>query len=96
MASRRKKRFFFNVKSFSKKLVSRKRFHNVNSYSNFLPFNIGTFNVHGLTSYKKRQDLIVDMDRYQLDICALQETKVKEETTIISQNFNSNQINFST
>ena len=45
-----------------------------------LMIKIATFNVHGLVSTTKRNDLIKDMSRYGVEICCLQETKVSGET----------------
>ena len=39
--------------------------------------SIGTFNVRGLTDDQKKRDLTLDMKRYNIDICCLQETKMK-------------------
>ena len=38
-------------------------------------FNIGTFNVRGLSSATKRNQLSEDLGRLHIDICCLQETK---------------------
>ena len=37
---------------------------------------IATFNVHGLTAAEKKIDLARDINKYRIDICCLQETKV--------------------
>ena len=37
------------------------------------------FNVNGVAATTKRNDLIKDMSRYNVDICCLQETKVSGE-----------------
>jgi len=38
-------------------------------------FTIGTFNVRGLSSQSKRQQVVDDARNYNLDVCCLQETK---------------------
>jgi len=40
-------------------------------------FSIGTFNVRGLTSAIKKQQLVEDLERYDIQICTLQETKIQ-------------------
>ena len=40
--------------------------------------NIGTFNVRGMTKKEKKANLATDMIRYKIDLCCLQETKIKE------------------
>ena len=39
---------------------------------------LATFNVHGLTKPHKQQQLIRDVTRYRIDLCAIQETKVQQ------------------
>ena len=41
-------------------------------------FSLGTFNVRGLTQEYKQQQLSKDMARYRVDVCCLQETKIKD------------------
>ena len=50
-------------------------------------FRIGTFNVRGLKDEQKQKVLADDVDNYRLDICALQETKIKEG---VDRNFEEN------
>ena len=45
-------------------------------------FNIGTYNIRGLTDDVKKQNLFNDMSRYGVDICCLQETKIKKGCSI--------------
>ena len=45
-------------------------------------FNIGTFNVRGLTDEFKQEQLVHDVEKYKLDICCLQETKITENRDI--------------
>ena len=40
-------------------------------------FSIGTFNVRGLTVDQKKQNLAIDVKNYKLDLCCIQETKIK-------------------
>ena len=40
-------------------------------------FTVGTFNVRGLTKTTKQQQLARDVTNYKLDVCCLQETKIK-------------------
>ena len=50
-------------------------------------FTLGTFNVRGLTKVYKQQQLSRDINKYKVDICCLQETKVTEQSdTDISNN----------
>ena len=50
-------------------------------------FNIGTFNVRGLNYEFKQQQLSGDIDRYKVDVCCLQETKIKKGLdTMIGKN----------
>ena len=39
--------------------------------------NIATFNVRGLTKGFKKVNLVTDLERYKVDLCCLQETKIK-------------------
>ena len=39
--------------------------------------HVGTFNVRGLTKDEKKANLATDMERYKVDVCCLQETKIK-------------------
>ena len=39
--------------------------------------NIGTFNVRGISSILKQEQLCRDMNKYNVDICCIQETKCK-------------------
>ena len=48
---------------------------------------IGTFNVHGLSTCIKQRCIAEDMNRYELDILCLQETKIKEEKTWIDEGY---------
>ena len=41
-------------------------------------FRIGTFNVRGLTSNFKKNQLISDLNKYRVGLCCLQETKISE------------------
>ena len=41
-------------------------------------FNIGTFNVRGLTSDIKKESLNQDIEKLNVDVCCLQETKIKK------------------
>ena len=43
-------------------------------------FNLGTFNVRGLTQEFKQEQLSHDMTRYGLDVLCIQETKIKDLT----------------
>ena len=45
---------------------------------NSVQFSVGTFNVRGLTDETKKEQLARDVSRYDVDVCALQETKIKE------------------
>ena len=45
-------------------------------------FNLGTFNVRGLTQEFKQEQLSHDMSRYGLDVLCIQETKIKDLTNI--------------
>ena len=39
---------------------------------------IGTFNVRGLVKEEKQELLAQDIDNYKIDVCCLQETKIKD------------------
>ena len=39
---------------------------------------IGTFNVRGLVKEEKQELLAQDIDNYKIDVCSLQETKIKD------------------
>ena len=39
-------------------------------------FCVGSFNVRGLTDYHKKEELVRDKNRYSVDVCILQETKI--------------------
>ena len=39
---------------------------------------IGTFNVRGLAKVEKQELLTQDIDNYKIDVCCLQETKIKD------------------
>ena len=41
-------------------------------------FRVATFNVRGLNDEIKRRSLKEDVDRYGVDVCCLQETKIKD------------------
>ena len=41
-------------------------------------FSVATFNVRGLTQDLKKVNLATDLDRYNVDVCCLQETKIKD------------------
>ena len=41
-----------------------------------MKFNLGTFNVRGLTSEIKKEQLCTDIESYHLDLVCLQETKI--------------------
>lgn len=41
-------------------------------------FSVATFNVRGLTNCVNQEALSRDIDKYKLDICCLQETKITE------------------
>ena len=41
-------------------------------------FNIATFNIRGLNDQQKQNDLSQDVDKFEIDVVALQETKMKE------------------
>ena len=45
-------------------------------------FNIGTFNVRGLSTKAKKSSLKKDIERFNLDVCCIQETKIKKGTDI--------------
>ena len=45
-------------------------------------FNIGTFNVRGLTDEFKQEQLVHDVEKCKIDICCLQETKITENRDI--------------
>ena len=51
-------------------------------------FTLGTFNVRGLTKSYKQRSLSEDINRYNIDICCLQETKIKENKDILLENGN--------
>ena len=38
----------------------------------------GTFNVRGLAKEEKQERLAQDIDNYKIDVCCLQETKIKD------------------
>ena len=40
---------------------------------------LGSFNVRGLNCLAKQQNIIEDVKKYNIDVCCLQETKIKEE-----------------
>ena len=50
-------------------------------------FNLATFNVRDLRQEFKRKSLVEDLEKYKLDVCCLQETKIHEGLDI---NINSN------
>ena len=41
-------------------------------------FNLATFNVRGLRQEFKRKSLAEDLEKYKLDVCCSQETKIHE------------------
>ena len=41
-------------------------------------FSIRMFSVRGLTKTEKQEQLARDIDRYNLDVCCLQEAKIKD------------------
>ena len=49
--------------------------------------NVGTFNVRGLSQEVKQHELKRDMVKYGVDICALQETKIKNGTDKIIEGY---------
>ena len=49
-------------------------------------FNIGTFNVRGLTSDIKKESLNQDIEKLNVDVCCLQETKIKKGIDINVKN----------
>ena len=49
-------------------------------------FSLGTFNVRGLCDDLKKESLASDLEKYRLDICCLQETKIKEGLDITTEN----------
>ena len=44
--------------------------------------SVGTFNVRGLKENQKKQNLVQDMKKYNIDICCLQETKISTGSDI--------------
>ena len=44
-----------------------------------MKFTIATFNVRGLTQEYKQDQLSRDVNKYKLDICSIQETKITED-----------------
>ena len=44
--------------------------------------SIGTFNVRGLNDDQKKLNLALDMKKYNVDICCLQETKISKGSDI--------------
>ena len=44
----------------------------------FKNFTIGTFNVRGISKPEKQEQLARDVTKYNLDVCCLQETKIKD------------------
>ena len=52
-------------------------------------FNVGSFNVRGLTKEYKRQQLANDIIKYNIDICCLQETKLQNS---LDKNLNKHRI----
>ena len=51
-------------------------------------FNIATFNVRGLAKKYKQESLSRDINKYKIDICCLQECKIKEKSDTILDNGN--------
>ena len=51
-------------------------------------FTLGTFNVRGLTKGYKQESLSRDIDKYEIDICCIQETKITEDSDITMENGN--------
>ena len=45
-------------------------------------FNIATFNVRGLSEDTKQQSLVSDVIKYNVDVCCLQETKIKDSKDV--------------
>jgi len=41
-------------------------------------FSIGSFNVRGLSKEEKQAELAHDLEKYKLDVCSVQETKIPE------------------
>ena len=41
-------------------------------------FSLGSFNVRGITEDMKKEQLVSDIAQYGVDVCALQETKIRE------------------
>ena len=40
-------------------------------------FSVGSFNVRGFTEDKKKEQLVRDVNRYGVHVCALQKTKIE-------------------
>ena len=51
--------------------------------------NLATFNVRGLRKESKRNNLADDLEKYKLDVCCLQETKLHEG---LDRNVNNNRL----
>ena len=50
-------------------------------------FTIGTFNVRGLSSTTKRDQLSEDLNKLHIDVCCIQETKCPSGFDVISGNY---------
>ena len=49
-------------------------------------FSLGTFNVRGLCDDSKKESLASDLEKYKLDVCCVQETKIKNGLDITTKN----------
>ena len=49
--------------------------------------SVATFNVRGLRSESKQCELVADLNRYGVDICCLQETKISEDLDTNIENY---------
>ena len=61
---------------------SHTRSANVDTYKT----NVATFNVHGLASPYKKEKLLNDISRYNIDICCLKETKTTDDIDAETRN----------
>ena len=48
-------------------------------------FNLATFNVRGLSAESKKEELRQDLERLHVDICCLQETKIRNGVDTLVQ-----------
>ena len=58
--------------------------------------NIATFNVLGISKVVKQEQLSRDLKKYKVDICAIQESKIKEGTDTIVGKDNARLVTFKT